>query len=193
MMTNNNNNTTTNTDNNSTTTMTDDSLYKGPVKMVWRDGQRIQVPDYDALNDPPASSNATANFSPYVYKKTLEDVITSSDKFQYDRLKTDEERYAFIRNMITGIDSTNYQLFDWEIGNGGTYVERDFRSLDTILQTLVNNKKIFLDSESGNLYHFKYAVDNNLARMKCNYCSTIINTGPEGLTRHLWSHQQARR
>jgi hypothetical protein len=182
---------TTTTSNNTTKNDNDTTLYRGPVKMEWRNGQRVQVIDYDALSDPVAASAVSS--PSYVYKKTLEDVISSTDKFQYDRLKSDTERYAFIRNMITGIDINKYPLFDHEIGNGGTYVERDFRSLDTILQTLVNNKKIFLDSESGNLYHFKYAVDNNLARMKCNYCSTIINTGPEGLTRHLWSHQQARR
>jgi hypothetical protein len=106
-MTTNNNNTTTNTDNNSTTTMTDDSLYKGPVKMIWNDkGQRIQVPDYGPFDNPSASIAAAStpninNNSEYTYKKTVEDVISSTDTFQYDRLKTDKDRYAFIRNMIT--------------------------------------------------------------------------------------------
>jgi hypothetical protein len=165
------------------------------TKTIWQNGRQIQVPDYDRLNDPAASSASTspASSSPYVYKKTLEDVISSTDKFQYDRLKSDEERYAFIRNMITGIDSNTYPLYDHEIGGGGTYVDRDFRALDTIIQTLINNKKAFLDTKTGNLYRYRYAIDNKLAHVKCNYCSTIIDTGPEGLTRHMWVHQQARR
>ena len=59
--------------------------------------------------------------------------------------------------------------------------------------TLVNNKKVFLDTESGNLYHYKYAVDNNLARVKCAHCSTVVGTGPDGLIKHMWLYTQARR
>jgi hypothetical protein len=98
------------------TTMNNDdtsSLYRGPRKTVWENGRQIDVPDYTFDN---AALNA-ASSSPYVYKKTLEDVITSSDKFQYDRLKTDEERYAFIRNMITGIDSNTYPLYDHDLSS----------------------------------------------------------------------------
>jgi hypothetical protein len=184
--------TTTNTDNKTTTTTADDSLFRGRTKTIWNDkGQRILVPDLDSNS---VEAIAAANsVSPYVYRKTVEDVISSTDRFQYDRLKTDADRYAFIRNMITGINSNTYSLYDHEIGGGGTYVERDFRSLDTIIQTLVNNKKVFLDTESDNLYHYKYAVDNNLARVKCAHCSTVVGTGPDGLIKHMWLHTQARR
>jgi hypothetical protein len=179
----------------STTNNDNETLYRGKTKTIWNDkGQRIQVPDLDSNSiEALASANSSASSSPYVYQKTVEDVINSTDKFQYDRLKTDTERYAFIRNMITGINSNTYPLYDHEIGGGGTYVERDFRSLDTIIQTLVNNKKVFLDTESGNLYHYKYAVDNNLARVKCAHCSTVVGTGPDGLIKHMWLHTQARR
>jgi hypothetical protein len=78
--------------------------YTGPVKMVWKDGQRVQVPDYTFDNAASIAASITPS-SPYVYQKTVEDVISSTDRFQYDRLKTDADRYAFIRNMITGIDS----------------------------------------------------------------------------------------
>jgi hypothetical protein len=166
--------------------------YKGAVKMVWKDGQRIQVPDYTLDNAASIATSSTPS-SPYVYQKTVEDVISSTDRFQYDRLKTDADRYAFIRNMITGIDSSKYPLFDHEIGGGGIYVERDFRSLDTIIQTLVNSKKVYLDSKTSNLYHYKYALDNKLILLNCPHCSKIVDTGPDGLRMHMWSHQQARR
>ena len=76
-----------------TTTNNDETLYRGKTKTVWENGRQIQVPDYNLLDDNAvvAASNAAASSSPYTYKKTLEDVITSSDKFQYDRLKTDTE------------------------------------------------------------------------------------------------------
>jgi hypothetical protein len=48
--------------------------------MVWKDGQRIQVPDY-TLDNAAAIAASTPNKSEYVYQKTVEDVINSTDKF----------------------------------------------------------------------------------------------------------------
>jgi hypothetical protein len=186
------------TDNNNSTI--DESrlgqIYAGKTKTIWNDkGQRVLVPDLDSNSVEAiasANSSAAASSSPYVYKKTVEDIISSTDTFQYDRLKSDADRYAFIRNMITGIDSTGkYPLFDDDIGGGGIYVERDFRSLTTIIQTLINNRKIFMD-KSGNLYHYEYALDNKLIRMNCPHCSAVIDNGPDGLRLHMWSHQMRR-
>src|SRR3954452_23745665 len=103
----------TTTDNNMMTTATDETLYRGKTKTIWNDkGQRIQVPDLDSNSIEALASannnnnNSSANSSsPYVYKKTIEDVVSSTDTFRYDRLKSDKDRYAFIRNMITGIDN----------------------------------------------------------------------------------------
>jgi hypothetical protein len=184
------------TDNNNSTI--DESrlgqIYAGKTKTIWNDkGQRILVPDLDSNSiEALASANSSAS-SAYVYKKTVEDVISSTDRFQYDRLKTDTDRYAFIRNMITGIDTSKYPLFDAEIGGGGTYVYGDNRSLMTIIQNLVNSKKVYPDSKTGNLYHYKYALDNKLILVNCPHCSKVIDTGPDGLRLHMWSHQQARR
>ena len=80
-----------------TSTKTDDSLYKGPVKMIWKDGQRIQVPDYELLNDPAASiaSTSSPSASSYIYQKTISDVISEEDKTRFKNLRTDEEKYDF--------------------------------------------------------------------------------------------------
>jgi hypothetical protein len=185
------------TDNNNSTIDESGQIYAGKTKTIWNDkGQRVLVPDLDSNSVEAiasANSSAAASSSPYVYKKTVEDVISSTDRFQYDRLKTDTDRYAFIRNMITGIDSSRYPLFDHEIGGGGTYVERDFRALDTIIQNLINSKKVYLDSKTSNLYHFRYALDNKLILMNCPHCSKVVDTGPDGLRMHMYSHMSAKR
>jgi hypothetical protein len=79
MTTNTTDNTTTTTST-STSTMTDDSLYKGPVKMIWKDGQRIQVPDYGPFDNPSFIAASKKTHEKYVYQKTLDDILSKEDK-----------------------------------------------------------------------------------------------------------------
>jgi hypothetical protein len=54
--------------------------YKGAVKMVWKDGQRIQVPDYTLDNTVASNAANSPPFSPYVYQKTINDIISNENR-----------------------------------------------------------------------------------------------------------------
>jgi len=100
--------------------------YMGRTKLICKDGQRIVVPDLEAYSNrfvptPITNNNNYTTIKELKYEKTLDQVLSSTDKFQFDRLKTDEQRYAMIKNMIIGLEQ--YPLFNSEIGS---YVERDF-------------------------------------------------------------------
>lgn len=136
--------------------------YMGRTKLICKDGQRIVVPDLEAYSNrfvptPITNNNNYITIKELKYEKTLDQVLSSTDKFQFDRLKTDEQRYATIKNMIIGLNQ--YPLFNREIGS---YVERDFRSLDQILRNLIKEHKVFLNPEDGNLYSFQYAIDHKM-------------------------------
>jgi hypothetical protein len=136
--------------------------YMGRTKLICKDGQRIVVPDLEAYSNrfvptPITNNNNYTTIKELKYEKTLDQVLSSTDKFQFDRLKTDEQRYAMIKNMIIGLEQ--YPLFNSEIGS---YVERDFRSLDQILRDLIKEHKVFLNPEDGNLYSFQYAIDHKM-------------------------------
>jgi hypothetical protein len=179
------------TNNNSTI---DESLigqpYKGPVKMVWNDkGQRIQVPDYSFDGSASNAANSPAFSSPsYVYQKELKDVLSEEDKARFKNLRTDEEKYDFVRGLIGGtVDTQEHHLWNPEIA---CFVHGERRPLEDVLQDLIDRKKLYMDL-NGNLFLMSYAIQERMIKFPCAYCSVVLFSDQERRL-HLWSHQMRR-
>ena len=107
-------------------------IFRGPVKLVWQDGQQIVVTDLDAVaNGTPGAFELSSSYSVY---KNLDDntVINETDIKQFESLKSDQEKYDMIRGMITGVERVTNPPFYI-----GSYVNGEFRSLKTILKDLI--------------------------------------------------------
>jgi hypothetical protein len=162
--------------------------YKGAVKMIWKDGQRIQVPDYTLDNAAAIAASSTPNKSEYVYQKTINDILSSEDKARFKNLRTDEEKYDFVRNLIGGtVGGEVHHLWNSEIA---AYVNGDKRSLEDVLQDLINRKKVHMTSD-GNLFLMSYAIENRMIKFPCKYCSLVSYSEQENRL-HTWSHQMRR-
>ena len=141
--------------------------YRGPVKLVWEDGQQVMRPDLEgAANGTPGQLQES-----YSVAKNLDDnsVINETDIKQFESLKSDEEKYNMVKGMITGVERVNNPPF-----HIGSYVHGEFRSIKHILKDLIQQKKIWLDPKSGNIFEYGYAIENKLIKFPCKYCSRVL-------------------
>jgi hypothetical protein len=125
--------------------------------------------------------------SSYIYQKTISDVISEEDKTRFKNLRTDEEKYDFIRNLIgRTIDGQIHHLYNSEIA---AYVHGDKRSLEDVLQDLIDRKKVHMDL-NGNLFLMSWAIQERMIKFPCAYCSTILYSEQ---ARRLHSHSHMTR
>jgi hypothetical protein len=85
----------------------------GCTKLVWNEnGHRIRIPDPESYSNPfvptPITNDTytSTTIKEFKYEKTLDQVLSSTDRFHFDRLKTDEA-LCICENMITGLTKTN--------------------------------------------------------------------------------------
>ena len=71
------------------------------------------------------------------------------------------------------------------------YVHGDKRSLEDVLQDLINRKKVHMTSD-GNLFLMSYALQERMIPFACRYCSVVLYSEQER-TKHSYLHMQARR
>jgi hypothetical protein len=123
--------------------------------------------------------------------KTLKDILTEEDKTRFKNLRTDEEKYDFVRNLIGGtIDNqTEHHLWNSDIA---AYVNGDRRPLEDILQDLLNRKILYMDPITGNLFLMSYAIQEHMIPFPCRYCSRVLYSEKER-TNHTQSHMSVRR
>ncbi len=170
-------------DNNNTTNSEFPKTYRGPVKLVWEDGQQVMRPDLEAIaNGTPGQLQESISS---VANKTLDDVISKTDEIQFSQLKDDHAKYDMIANMVSGIKHRS-ELFT------SYYVKGEFRDLKMIIKDLIQQKKIYLDSKTGNLFEYGLAIRNHLLKFKCAYCSRVLYSEDER-TKHAVHLHMARR
>jgi hypothetical protein len=159
--------------------------YTGPRKLAWVDGQQIMVPDLEAV----AQGTPGALQSSYFVPKTIDDydVISETDEIQFSKLKTDDQKYEMISNMITGVDKQRNPIFK----ASERYVDGEYRGLKTILQDLIDQKKIWLNPKDGNLFEMEFALKNRMISFHCRNCSKVLFSETER-TRHSYSHMARR-
>lgn len=175
-----------NADNNSTPSASSElPRYRGPVKLVWEDGQQVMRPDLEAI----ANGTPGALQQSYSVDKNLDDnsVINETDIKQFENLKSDSEKYDMVKGMITGVERVNNPPF-----HIGSYVHGEFRSLKTIIRDLIQEKKIWMDPKSGNLYEYGYAIENKLIKFPCKYCSRVLFSEDERTKHATHTHMSQR-
>jgi hypothetical protein len=98
----NDDNTNSNSNSNSTTTSAEFPTYKGPVKLVWEDGQQVMRSDLEAV-----AQGTPGALQSYYVPKTIDsyDVISETDEIQFSKLKADDQKYDMVKGMITGAET----------------------------------------------------------------------------------------
>jgi hypothetical protein len=117
---------------NNTTNSEFPKTYRGPVKLVWEDGQQVIRPDFEAA----ANGTPGALQQSFIATKTLDDVVSAADEKQFSQLKNDDQKYNMIVNLVSGVDHRS-ELFT------SRYVHGDPRDLKDILKDLIDQKKIW--------------------------------------------------
>jgi hypothetical protein len=152
------------------------------TKVVWEDGRQIRKPDLSST----FSTTSTNNIREFKYQKTLNEVISDSDKTRFSKLQNDEEKYQFISNMITtGGEGNNNNSPNLLFPN--RFVRGEFRSLDTILENLIEQKRIWLDPQNGNLYSYEFAIKEHMIPFPCRNCSKVLFSENER-SKHSLTH-----
>jgi hypothetical protein len=151
--------------NSTASSLTEYPRYRGPTKLVWEHGLQIRKPDLSLL---PTTNSGRAG-KEFEYQKTLQDSISKSDETRFSQLKDDESKYQFISNMITGEGSNSLGLL-FPI----RYVHGDPRSLIQILEDLIEQKKIWLNPQNGNLYSYECAIKERMISFPCRNCSKVL-------------------
>jgi hypothetical protein len=161
--------------------------YRGPVKLVWEDGDQVLRPDLEAAAN---GTPGAFELSSYSVAKNLDDnsVISETDIKQFESLKSDEAKYNMVKGMITGVERVNNPPF-----HIGSYVDGEYRSLKTILKDLVQQKKIWLDPKTGNLFEYGWAIENKLIKFKCMYCSQVLFSDDMKTKHEVSTHMSQRR
>jgi hypothetical protein len=160
--------------------------YRGPVKLVWENGEQVLRPDFEAaVNGTPGDLELS-----YSVAKNLDDtsVISETDIKQFESLKSDEAKYNMVKGMITGVERVKDPPF-----HIGSYVDGEYRSLKTILKDLIEQKKIWLDPKTGNIFEFGYAIENHLISYKCMYCSQVLFSNDMKSKHEVSTHMSQRR
>jgi hypothetical protein len=172
--------------NSTASSLTEYPRYRGPTKLVWEDGRQIRKPDLSYSLSPNSSSSLTTNSArgEFKYQKTLNEVISDTDKTRFSKLPNDEERYQMISNMITG-EGNNHpnQLFP------NRFVHGDPRDLISMLEDLVKQDKIYFNPQDGNFYTKEYSIEHKMRMFPCRNCSKVLFSEEER-TRHAFSHMQ---
>jgi hypothetical protein len=160
--------------------------YRGPTKLVWEDGRQIRKPDLSYSLSPNSSSSLTTNsaIGEFKYQKTLNEVISDSDKTRFSKLQNDEDKYEMISNMITGEGNNSPNLL-FPI----RYVHGDSRDLITMLEDLIKQDKIYFNPQDGNFYTKEYSISHKMRSFNCRNCSKVLFSEEER-TRHSFSHIQ---
>jgi hypothetical protein len=170
--------------NSTASSLTEYPRYRGPTKLVWEDGRQIRKPDlsYSFLLSNNSVATTTNSAREFKYQKTLNEVISDTDKTMFVKLQNDEEKYEMISNMITG-EGNNHpnQLFP------DRFVHGDSRDLISMLEDLIKQDKIYFNPQDGNFYTKEYSISHKMRSFNCRNCSKVLFSEEER-TRHSFSH-----